>query len=139
MTRLAWIVDLDGTLAIRGDRSPYAWNQVGEDEPNAPVVMATQALAAHPTLPAIILVSGRDESCRRQTTMWLDAQGVPFDELHMRPSGDGRPDEVLKEAIYRDAIEGRCGVVGVIDDRRKVVSMWRSLGLVCFQVSDGDF
>nr|MBM4732592.1 polynucleotide kinase [Prescottella equi] len=111
MSRPAWIVDLDGTLAIRGDRSPFAWDRVGEDEPNTPVVIATQALVAHPTSPAIILVPGRDEECRFQTTMWLDAQDVPFDELHMRPAGDRRPDEVLKEAIYRDTIEGNSGLM----------------------------
>ncbi|MFZ2526286.1 MAG: polynucleotide kinase [Rhodococcus sp. (in: high G+C Gram-positive bacteria)] len=135
----AWIVDLDGTLALRGDRNPYRWDRVGEDEPNIPVVVATQAIAAHPSAPAVILVSGRDESCRRQTIMWLDAHDVPFDELHMRPSGDGRPDDILKEEIYRVAIAGRFAVVGVIDDRRKVVRMWRRLGLVCFQVDDGEF
>ncbi|WP_240794782.1 hypothetical protein [Rhodococcus zopfii] len=80
-----------------------------------------------------------DESRRRRTITWLDAQGVPFDELHMRPSGDGRPNEVLEEEIHRAAIAERFTVAGVIDDRHKVVRMWRCLGLVCFQVVDGDF
>ncbi len=69
MIKQAWIVDLDGTLALRGDRNPYRWDRVGEDEPNVPVIVATQAIAAHPSAPAIVLVSGRDESCRRQTTL----------------------------------------------------------------------
>ena len=27
----------------------------------------------------------------------------------------------------------------VLDDRKQVVDMWRSLGLTCLQVADGDF
>ena len=29
-----WIVDIDGTVAIMGDRSPFDWARVGEDLPN---------------------------------------------------------------------------------------------------------
>ncbi len=136
---VAWIVDLDGTLARMQGRSPYAWHRVGEDLPNAAVVMATQALHAHPAVDAIIAVSGRDEVARRQTHMWLDAQNVPFTELHLRPTGDNRPDEIVKQEIYSTRIAPRFNVVGVLDDRAKVVAMWRSLGLVCFQVADGEF
>ena len=30
-------------------------------------------------------------------------------------------------------------VFAVFDDRQQVVDMWRSNGLTCFQVADGDF
>lgn len=135
----AWIVDLDGTLALKGDRGPFDWQRVGEDQPHPPVIMAVQALAAHPGVDAIIAISGRDGSCRGQTVQWLDAQAVPFTELHMREPGDFRPDEVVKEEIYRERIAARFSVVGVLDDRNKVVQMWRRIGLVCFQVAEGDF
>ncbi|WP_024794424.1 phosphatase domain-containing protein [Tomitella biformata] len=135
----AWIVDIDGTLALMGERGPFDWHRVGEDRPHLPVIIAVQALAAHPGVDAILAVSGRDGSSRGQTVQWLDAQGVPFDELHMREPGDFRPDEVVKEALYRERIEGRFRVLGVLDDRDKVVAMWRSIGLVCFQVAPGDF
>ncbi|WP_446680100.1 phosphatase domain-containing protein [Cellulomonas biazotea] len=36
-------------------------------------------------------------------------------------------------------IEPHFDVIGVVDDRRSVVEMWRSRGLVCFQVAEGDF
>lgn len=135
----AWMVDLDGTLALKGERGPFEWLRVGEDQPNPPVVMAAQALAAHPGVDVIIAVTGRDGSCRGQTVQWLDAQSVPFDELYLREPGDFRPDEVIKEEIYRDLIEPRFRVLGVLDDRDKVVQMWRRIGLVCFQVAPGDF
>jgi len=135
---IAWIADVDGTLAIRTGRGPFDWHLAGEDLPNRPVVMAIQALAAHPDVSAIIAITGRHEALRRLTTTWLDSQDVPFTELLMRADGDNRPDEVVKEEIYRRDIAPRFRVMGVIDDRGKVVSMWRRIGLVCLQVAEGD-
>ena len=34
---------------------------------------------------------------------------------------------------------GKENIVGVFDDRQKVVDMWRKNGLTCFQVADGNF
>ncbi len=36
-------------------------------------------------------------------------------------------------------IAGNIGVVAVFDDRDRLVKMWRSVGVVCLQVADGDF
>ncbi len=139
MTNRAVIVDIDGTLALRtGDRSPYDWARVGEDDPNPPIIELVQMIRTAGQH-RIILMSGRDESCRRQTEMWLDAQRVPFDELHMRAAKDNRKDSIVKEELYRQHVEGRCGVSWVVDDRAQVVTMWRSLGLTVLQCADGDF
>ncbi|WP_232715223.1 phosphatase domain-containing protein [Gordonia metallireducens] len=135
----AWLIDIDGTLALRADRSPFDWDRVGEDLPNQPAIIAAQAIAAHPAVTAIVAVSGREEICRRQTEMWLDAQCIPYDELLMRRIGDNRPDDVVKREIYQTEIAPRLRVIGVLDDRDRVVRMWRSLGLTCFQVAPGDF
>jgi hypothetical protein len=60
------IFDVDGTLALIGDRSPYDMRNVSIDTPHHPVVMAAQALAAHPDVDALLVVSGRDETARRR-------------------------------------------------------------------------
>lgn len=139
MTNRAVIVDIDGTLALRtGDRSPYDWQRVGEDDPNPPVIELVQTIHAAGQH-RIILMSGRDESCRLQTEMWLDAQKVPFDELHMRPERNNEKDSVVKEDLYRRHVEGRYDVAFVVDDRNQVVAQWREMGLTCFQVAEGDF
>jgi len=57
----------------------------------------------------------------------------------MRSDGDYRADQVVKEELFRNQVEPKYDVIGVIDDRDKVVTMWRRLGLVCFQVAQGDF
>jgi predicted kinase len=38
MLTRAWLVDVDGTLALMGDRGPFEWHRVGEDTPNLPVL-----------------------------------------------------------------------------------------------------
>jgi hypothetical protein len=48
------------------------------------------------------------------------------------------PDEILK----RDMLDNHADIDDiflVVDDRQKVVDMWRNLGLTVFQVAPGDF
>ncbi|TDB92951.1 5'-hydroxyl kinase, partial [Micromonospora fluostatini] len=68
----AVLVDIDGTLAHRGDRSPYDWSRVGEDRPNPAVVELVQTIAAAGRH-RVILLTGRDDVCRWQTELGLDA------------------------------------------------------------------
>jgi predicted kinase len=133
----AWLVDVDGTLALMSGRSPYDWTRVGEDEPNHPVVDLVRGLAGGGH--AIVVVSGRDGSCRAQTRDWLVRHGIPFDDLLMRAAGDQRKDSVVKREIFEAEIRPRWQVRGVLDDRQQVVAMWRAIGLTCAQVAPGDF
>jgi len=144
--RVTWIVDIDGTLALRrqgqGERGPFDWHRVGEDLPNFPVILLVRALYA--VGEDMLLTSGRLDVCRRQTSLWLGT--------HVHPGALGWPlfmrdtarqymkDDQLKREIYEQQIRGKYGpITGVIDDRDRVVTMWRSLGLTCVQVADGDF
>ena len=143
---MAWLCDIDGTLALRGDRSPYDWSRVGEDEPNKPVITVARALAARSGL---IFMSGRMEQCRAETRMWLHSYvcehsrlPVCMDQypLLMRKDGDNRPDQIVKRELYEWHIVGLYEVEGVLDDRDRVVAMWRNeLGLTCLQVAPGNF
>ncbi|MGB3673659.1 MAG: hypothetical protein WA988_04380 [Candidatus Nanopelagicales bacterium] len=136
---MAWIVDVDGTLALRADRNPYDWRGAAADQPNKPVVTVVQALAAHPKVDSIIAVSGRPEQARSLTEKWLAAHDVPFDALLLRASDDNRADDIVKEDIFRSVVAPHYSVMGVIDDRAKVVRMWRRIGLTCLQVAEGNF
>lgn len=135
----AWIVDIDGTLAHMSDRSPYHWHRVGEDSLSPAVMAAVTAFAASPEKPAIVLVSGRDGVCRPETEQWLAEHRVPYTELHMRAPGDNRKDSIVKAELFDRFVRHRYRVVAVLDDRDQVVRMWRRMGLVCFQVAEGDF
>lgn len=135
----AWVVDVDGTLALFPHRNPYDWRSSHLDLPNQPVVMTVQALAEHESVSAIIAISGRHEEARSLTESWLVEHRVPYHKLLMRADGDYRADDVVKEELFRNNVDGRYSIIGVIDDRTRVVTMWRRLGLSCFQVADGDF
>jgi hypothetical protein len=134
----ALLVDIDGTVAVMGERSPYDWHRVGEDTPNQAVIDAVRAM--HAAGNAIVFCTGRDEFSRGETEAWLDLYvGVPYEELFMRPDGDSRRDAVVKREVFERRIRHRWRIVGVFDDRQHVVRMWRELGLTVFQVAEGDY
>jgi hypothetical protein len=87
----------------------------------------------------MIFVSGRKDDCRDVTEAWLKANGFEYDWLYMRKTGDDRNDAVVKLDIFNEHIRNGYDVLGVFDDRNRVVNMWRRLGLKCFQVAEGDF
>lgn len=134
----AILVDLDGTVALMGKRSPYDSKRVHLDRPNAPVIRAVRAMyeAGH----TIIYCSGRQEDSRVPTEAWLDQHvGVPYAALHMRKTGDTRKDAIVKREIFDRELRHAWHIIAVFDDRNQVVRMWRELGLTVFQVADGNF
>lgn len=134
------IFDLDGTLALLGDRSPFDASTCEQDEINEAVRFIHRMIATSSPETAIILLSGRDDRWRPETERWLHAHGITHQALYMRPTGDFRKDAVLKKEIYQRQIEGKYQVIVVFDDRDQVVKLWRDdLGLPCFQVAWGDF
>lgn len=148
--QLSWCVicDIDGTLALKGDRSPYDWSKVGLDSVNMPVQYVLNLINSNNALndegytverATIILLSGRDSVCRKDTEKWLKDNNIPYDYLFMRAEGDKRKDSIVKKEIFDKEIVGKYNVKLVLDDRNQVVQMWRSLGLTVFQVAEGDF
>jgi predicted kinase len=134
----AVLVDVDGTLALMGERGPYDWDRVGEDAPNGPVLDVARALHAAGNI--LVVMSGRSDVCREETAAWLDTHlRVPFVGPIMRPAGDGRKDSELKAELFDAHVRGLYDVTAVLDDRRQVVDMWRSMGLTVLQVAEGEF
>lgn len=92
----------------------------------------------------MLIWSARDEIVRKQTLVWLQTHLLPghnFDAiLTMRPKNTSTPDDVLK-ASWLSAMPDadRTRLMGIFDDRDKVVAMWRNLGVTCLQVAPGDF
>lgn len=134
----AVLVDVDGTIALANGRNPYDESTVSADLPNADIIAVVRAL--HRDGHRLIVVSGRTEGSRADTCAWLEQHlAVPIDAVYLRATGDRRPDTVVKKQIYRQHIEPRYRVVCVLEDRARVVEMWRGLGLTCLQVAPGDF
>jgi hypothetical protein len=143
------IVDIDGTLADCTHRlrhiqkQPKDWDaffaDCGKDAPINTVINIVEALGLASN--TIIFCSGRPERCRADTEQWLRTMlnYVAPTPLYMRPDGDRRDDQIVKrELLARIRADGFNPVLA-IDDRSRVVAMWRAEGLICAQVAEGDF
>lgn len=135
----AILCDIDGTLSLRGDRGPYDWLKVGDDSMNEPIVKILDLFRCPYSIYETILISGRDEICRKQTEYWLLLNGIHYKDLLMRSENDNRKDSIVKKELYEKHIKDKYEVLCVFDDRQQVVDMWRSLGLTCLQVAEGNF
>lgn len=137
----AILVDIDGTIAQMGKRSPFDWEKVHLDTPKQHVIQLVKGLRTANY--QIIFMSGRDEICRTITMQWLtDHFGWQPEAylLYMRPASDQRKDSLVKRELFDAHVRNRFYVEAVIDDRNQVVDMWRKeLGLTCLQVDYGDF
>ena len=168
MNKKTVIFDLDGTLANIDARRKLAtkpncildWDiffdasNISLDVPNEPVVKMAQLFAEDGF--NIVIFSGRNDRSFHTTRSWLTRHRIPFHKLVMRPDkflkwgdkiADGNPatqdmrfmpDEILKKLML-DLFVDIHDVFLVVDDRQKVVDMWRSLDLPVFQVAKGDF
>lgn len=134
----AIICDLDGTLAIIHDRSPFDGLACGSDRLNEPVARLVRTYRAAGL--QVLMMSGRQDEARAATENWLKAHDLPYDALLMRATGDSRKDALVKKDLYEQHVRGRYFVEMVLDDRNQVVDLWRlELGLPCMQVNYGDF
>jgi len=145
------ICDLDGTLAdcehrrhhVTGDKQDWDafFGGLEQDEIVEPVAVVLRALFFN-SVCDIVFVTGRPEKYAGFTLRWLERnllRHCSF-ELHCRANDDLRPDEVMKAEIFeRDIEPDRGKPLFVLDDRQKVVDMWRAKGITCFQVAPGDF
>lgn len=135
------IVDIDGTLAHGNGRDAYDYSKVGSDILDENVARLVRREFDTPEFDRIyvVIVSGRDDSCMAITEQWLAEHNIQYDEIYMRKAGDTRNDAIVKQEIYEEWIKPRFNVLYVLDDRNRVVKMWREQGLKVLQVAEGDF
>jgi len=126
------ICDLDGTLSLLNGRNPYDASTCENDLLNHTVANIIKNYVT-------IFVSGREEKYREQTEKFLLKHGIDYIDLFMRKTDDNRKDAIIKREIFDNEIRNKYNVSFVLDDRNQVVEMWRSLGLTCLQVADGNF
>ena len=132
----AIIVDMDGTLAIIGDRSPYDVSRCDLDLPNLPVLETVQKWQDSKV---IIIMSGRTDDGKAITEAWLHKHGIKYQHIYMREAQDTRKDSIVKQELYQKYVQDKYNISFALDDRQQVVDMWRSLGMTVFQVAEGDF
>lgn len=141
---LAVICDIDGTLAHRAllmdptphYRSFYDYQTARTDDVDEFVKRTLLGLASQGI--RILFVSGRKSSGREATMQFLErALGSDFEyELYMRDEsrdlterGLDASDNLVKYRIFNEYIRADFNVLGVLDDRKRVVALWETLGL----------
>ena len=147
MSREKWIiVDVDGTLADTEHRVHFlhesprnweGWHGAAEDDKpiraTVDLVYTLQQCGYY-----IAIMTGRSNEFRKDTQEWLADHGIYADCLCMRDVGDRRKDSVIKKEWFADSYFAD-NIEFVLEDRTRVVEMWRSLGLTVFQVAEGNF
>ena len=142
------IVDIDGTVAEIEHRlhfvknHPKRWdefyNNIEDDVPIMPVVRLIQSLWAD-RANRIVFCTGRTDNYRSQTTAWLTKHVFYPTNLYMRATGDYRDDSVIKLELLAQMRADGFQPILAIEDRKRVVDMWRANGIFCMQVADGEF
>ena len=157
------LCDLDGTLCdithrrhLVVDPANRDWNKFFELTPHDSIREITKEmlLKFKEAGKTIIFVSARPEKCRADTEAWLDKHffyngnthspdmyhpsvtSVPYFTLIMRPDADTRDDTIVKKEIL-DKYLNLLWIHAVIDDRPKVVRMWKEHGLNVIDVGEG--
>lgn len=139
------IFDIDGTLADISERvhhvrkKPKNWNAfnagMAQDKAIRSMVRLCNILYAAGS--RIVLCSGRNEKKRPETVEWLESQGVKYHELLLRKDEDYRSAVVIKREMLQTMDKNK--ILFVVEDRNRVVEMWRSEGLVCLRPAPGEF
>ena len=144
------IFDLDGTLAdiekrrnlSTKDNGKMDWDKFFDpkniklDEPNLPVTLLAKMM--HDKGFRIVIFSGRLDVTKEATKRWLEDNGIKWDILKMRPQHMKFVDDAELKREWLHEL-GKDSVFLVVDDRKKVVDMWRREGLDVWQVAEGDF
>lgn len=144
-------VDLDGTMCNLDNRLHHVrpepgirknWKAFFEeliyDKPHAWCKELVRAMAP---FHQIVYASGRPDDYEQKTKTWLKDNGVDFHgtHLYMRCRGDHRDDTVAKEIILDYEILTRFKPIMFIDDRQRVIDLWRRRGFTALQCQKGDF
>lgn len=143
-----YIFDIDGTLADHTHRlyhiakEPKDWRaffaEVGGDKRIPHMWELCNDLFC--TGSTFVYVSGRSDECRSLTQDWLNWNDFPCsDQLYMRKAGDHRPDYQVKGELLDQLLADGYVPIMAFDDRTQVVNFWRSRGVPCAQVAEGDF
>jgi hypothetical protein len=144
----AIIVDLDGTLCMNEHRRHFMrqvpkdrdsfHGALSQDKVNPNIASLLNLMRDHCDY-KIVILTGRPDTYREPTVLWLSANYIEHDDLLMRTAGDCRPDTEVKAEIFKHGIAGYYDVQFALEDKDSVVKMWRELGVECWQVADGSY
>jgi len=143
------LCDLDGTLADVSGRLHYLhvsegekknwdgfFSEISQDPIRQDVLAMLKDFVERKY--TIVFVSARPDKYRAVTERWLEKTGIPYLTLIMRRSNDRRPDNEVKEGMLNTYFLDKSLIHRVIDDRPRVIAMWRENGLEVIDVGTGE-
>jgi phosphoglycolate phosphatase-like HAD superfamily hydrolase len=117
------VFDIDGVLADVAHRLPHLqrrpkdWAAFFAAAPaDAPLLDGVALARRLEASCEIVYLTGRPESCRRDTLAWLTRHGLPEGRLLMRQASDRRTASLVKLELLRRLAAGRRVEVVVDDD-----------------------
>jgi predicted kinase len=130
--------DLDGTLALHVARGPFEFDKIETDAVNEPVAQLLRMYRDAGF--AILLLSGGQGEYKENRERWLAKNSLPYDEFHTRkPDDRERSDDVVKLEMFDEFVRYRYNFQAMLDDRNRLVRLWRAMGIFCPQVAYGNF
>lgn len=140
----AIIVDLDSTLYNIDHRLKYIledpknWEKFYGEIPKDRLNKWCQALVLGYAAQdyAIIILTGRTVSSMDDTRKRLADDGIPVHTLFMRHMNDHSPDYHYKRETV-DTIIKKFDVRMAIDDRPKIIEMYKEMGIQALHVANG--
>lgn len=143
-TGSAVVFDLDGVIADAWHRQRLIhvaepdWAAFFAASDHDPVIVEGRALAAAVD-PArdVVILTARPHAVRDATISWLDRNDIRYDLLILRPEGDRR-----SSATYKRDELAALGTAGytvdvALDDDRRIIAMYRDLGVAAVYVHSG--
>ena len=127
----AIISDVDGTLAIRGERGIYEFEKCGVDAVYQEVKQILEMIKNQMEV-KILIMTGREATHRGVTERWLLTNTIPYDTLYMRSAWDGNKGHIIKKQLYDTFIKDKFNILFVMEDEKYSIQMWKEEGLYVF-------
>jgi hypothetical protein len=139
------LCDIDGTVADIHHRLHYVkrepkdwkgfFSAIPSDTPRLDVAAILEQ--HHQAGRTIIFLSARPDTYKEATLHWLATHGGEHFTVIMRDASDHRQDEEAKRDMLKRHFPDLSVIYEVIDDRPRVIRMWRALGLRVTDVGPG--
>lgn len=128
------VFDIDGVLADASHREHYVtgkpkdWDsffaEVGADDV---IDHGRDLLLRESVGREVVLLSGRPERTRADTEAWLEAHGISYSRLFLRPDSDRRPAAAFKAGLIR-VIGDPSAIALIVDDDDSVLARLAGMG-----------